>query len=264
MLIKNPPNIDDTNFEQFLATSPLNIKMFYDFLQDSRDNLLNYEALVEFLSNVFYEHERFVNFSLYSPLFRSLTEIAIEMKHIYKSTSLTGSLYRFIRSGGAEVFYSVDGSVPYVLDMFVEYFQPLLDDNKDSNAQLAVNSHRYNCSSLLYMVTFYLFESHPAVQDLCWDLNIATMVFRLSKLRLRIDNIGEDFYIHWMLLSILHNILRVSARERTKIRELGGVKWITELSAELLAVESDDTREKYDKLIKDFSDVQQVITDEQE
>jgi len=32
----------------------------------------------------------------------------------------------------------------------------------------------------------------------------------------------------------------------------------------MLAVQSDDTREKYDTLMKDFSDVQQVITDEQE
>jgi len=174
-------------------------------------------------------------------------------------------MHRFIRQGGAREFYNIDGSVQFAVDIFVEYFQFFLDGNQDPNVERDVYRSEFDSLILLYMVAYYLFRRHPAVQDLYWDANITTMLFQLSKLKFKnLPVCGEDFYIYSNLCESLFCILRVSARERTKFRELGGVNWITELSPEMMAVQSEDARKRYDKLKKNLLNVQQVIIGEQQ
>jgi len=185
------------------------------------------------------------------------------MKHIGKGYMFTNSLQRFIRAGGSQEFYRIDGSVQFVVNIFVEHFQHFLDDDKDPNAEFILNKDHNRCLYLLYNVALYLFET-PAVQDLFWNANITTMMFQLSKLRFKNANDDLHYDIYWILSNTLLIILRASVRERTKFRELGGVKWITKLSFEMFLSHKRGSRKTFDKMKKKFLDVQQIIIGEEE
>jgi len=153
----------------------------------------------------------------------------------WQSTALLASFLRF-RPTALE-FSRIDGAVPFALSIFVDNFQPILDEgNVEPDKEFSMNDHAFHSFLWIFEIIFSVLRNHPAVQNLIWDANITEMLVGLLKLRLTFGNQSSgDFDFKFMLVIFLPPLLVASARERNRFRELGGVELIQNINSDMFA-----------------------------
>jgi len=158
-------------------------------------------------------------------------ETAMKIGRVGKTFGFTHFLNLFLKVEPlrklAPVLYRIDGAVQFVFDLFLEHYQPILDQK---NAKPDLSKVGMDSLDLLLKVTFQLMY-YPTVQNLYWEVNICKTILELLKLRLTFPDHNVD--MNWELLAVLYYILKVSGTERERLQQMGGLEVVTNFTIDI-------------------------------